>query len=328
MPPLAGAPSFRRMATQDPQTRAPIVAAFNAAAGVREPVEFGIAAARVTGAPLVVATVRRGGPVVRQIVGDIDEGDEERSLNHLRLDLQRRRLDDVEVRSFDDRTAARGLAVALDELKPALIVLGSSHRSAVGSMLVGTTAERVLHASSCPVAIVPKGYTPPEGGIRVVGAAFTATDEGREALNAGASLARAAHATLRAITVLDPEHASEQSDSLMAYHHHDTSVSESESAVKRLADEAQLRDAVAKLGEGIEIDMDVLVAEPADGLVAAARNLDLLVMGSRALGPKRAVLLGSVSRKVTAQASCPVLILPRGATDKTAALLAAVEAQS
>ncbi len=307
---------------------APIVAAFNAAAGDREPVEFGIAASRVTGAPLIVATVRKGGPVVRQVVGDLEEGDEERSLGHLRLDLQRRHLDDIEIRTFDDSTAARGIARALDELQAALIVLGSSHRSAVGSMLVGTTAERVIHASSCPVVVVPKGYTRPEGGVRVIGAAFAATDEGREALHAGASLARAGHVTLRAITVLDPEHAAEQSDSLMAYHHHDTSVTESESAVRRLEDEAQLREAVAKLGDGIEIDMDVLVAEPADGLVAASQNLDLLVMGSRALGPKRAVLLGSVSRKVMERASCPVLILPRGATDKTSALLATAEAHS
>jgi nucleotide-binding universal stress UspA family protein len=316
------------MATQDPQTRAPIVAAFNAAAGVREPVEFGIAAARVTGAPLIVANVRKGGAVVRQVVGDLGEGDEDRSLEHLRLDLQRQRLEDVEIRTFDDSTAARGLAQALDELQPALIVLGSSQRSAVGSLLVGTTAERVIHASSCPVAVVPKGYTRPEGGVRVIGAAFTPTDEGREALHAAASLARAGHVTLRAITVLDPQHAGEQSDSLMAYHHHDTSASEGESAIKRLGDEAQLREAVSKLGDGVEVDMDVLVAEPADGLVAAAQNLDLLIMGSRGLGPKRAVLLGSVSRKVMERASCPVVILPRGATEKTAALLAAAEAHA
>jgi nucleotide-binding universal stress UspA family protein len=316
------------METQDPQTPAPLVAAFNAAAGAREPVEFGLAASRVTGAPLVVATVRKGGPVVRHVVGDVDEGDEERSLEHLRLDLQRRRLDNVEIRTFDDSTAARGLARALDELQPALIVLGSSHRSAVGSMLVGTTAERVIHASSCPVAVVPKGYTPPEGGVRVIGAAFAPTEEGREALHAGASLARAGHVTLRAITVLDPEHAAEQSDSMMAYHHHDTSVGEGEAAIKRLSDQAELREAVSKLGDDIEVEMDVLVAEPADGLVAAAQNLDLLVMGSRGLGPKRAVLLGSVSRKVMERATCPVLILPRGATEKTAALLAAAEAHA
>jgi nucleotide-binding universal stress UspA family protein len=316
------------MATHDAQSRAPIVAAFNAAAGAREPVEFGLAASRVTGAPLVIAVVRKGGPVVRHIVGDLEAGDEERSLEHLRLDLRRQRHDDVEIRTFADSTSARGLARALDELQPALIVLGSSQRSAVGSMLVGTTAERVIHASSCPVAIVPKGYERPEGGVRVIGAAFSRSDEGHEALHAAASLARAGHVTLRAITVLDPEHAAEQSDSLLASQHRDTAPSETESAVRRLEDEGQLREAVSKLPGGIEVDVDVLVAEPADGLVAASQNLDLLVMGSRGLGPKRAVLLGSVSRKVTERGACPVLILPRGATEASAALLAAAEAHA
>src|SRR4051812_32023833 len=191
------------METHEPQSRAPIVAAFNAAAGAREPVEFGLAASRVIGAPLVVATVRKGGPVVRHVVGSLDEGDEERSLEHLRLDLRRQRRDDVEIRTFADSTPARGLARALDELQPALIVLGSSRRSAVGSMLVGTTAERVIHSSSCPVAVVPEGYVRPEGGMRVIGAAFAPSDEGQEALHAAASLARAGRVTLRAITVLD-----------------------------------------------------------------------------------------------------------------------------
>jgi nucleotide-binding universal stress UspA family protein len=310
------------METHEPQSRAPIVAAFNAAAGVREPVEFGLAASRVTGAPLVVATVRKGGAVVRHVVGQLDEGDEERSLEHLRLDLQRQRRDDVDIRTFDDSTAARGLARALDELRPGLIVLGSSRRSALGSMLIGTTAERVIHASSCPVAVVPKGYARPDGGVRTIGAAFSGTDEGREALRAAASLARAGQVTLRAITVLDPEHAAEQSDSLLASQHRDTAPAETESAIHRLEGEAQLRDAVAKLPGGVEVEVDVLVAEPADGLVAASQNLDLLVVGSRALGPKRAVLLGSVSRKVMERAACPVLILPRGVTQTTDALLA------
>lgn len=51
----------------------------------------------------------------------------------------------------------------------------------------------------------------------------------------------------------------------------------------------------------------------------------MLVMGSRAYGPKRAVLLGSVSRRVMEQATCPVLIVPRGAAEGTASLLADAE---
>jgi nucleotide-binding universal stress UspA family protein len=300
------------METQGPNTRAPVVAAFDAATGVREPVEFGIAASDVTGAPLIIAVVHTG-----------DKGS---SLEQLQLDLQRRGLDDVEIRTFEDRTAARGLARALDEVKPALIVLGSSKRSAIGSVLVGTTAERVIHASSCPVAVVPKGYERPEGGVKVIGAAYSPTDEGREALHAAASLARAGGARVRAIMVLDPKHAGEQSSSMMAGQHHITSPSEGDAAVERLSDEAELNEAITKLG--VEAETDVLVADAADGLVAASQNVDLLIMGSRGLGPKRAVLLGSVSRQVAERSACPVLILPRGATGKTEALLADAEAHA
>jgi nucleotide-binding universal stress UspA family protein len=314
------------METQDHHTRAPVVAAFDAAAGVREPVEFGIAASEVTGAPLIVAVVREGGPLTRHVVGELDEGDEERSLKHLRLDLERRRLANVEIRTFEDRTPARGLARALDELQPALIVLGSSKRSALGSVFVGTTAERVIHASSCPVAVVPQGYVRPEGGVKVIGAAYSSSEEGREALHAAASLARSGGARVKAITVLDPDHAGEQSSSMLAGQHHDTSSSEGEAARGRLAHEAELRDAVAKLG--VETEMDVLVGDPADGIVAASQTVDLLIMGSRGLGPKRAVLLGSVSRKVAERSACPVVILPRGTSEKTEALLADAEAHA
>ena len=300
------------METQGPNTRAPVVAAFDAATGVREPVEFGIAASDVTGAPLIIAVVHTG--------------DEESSLEQLRADLQRRGLDEVEIRTFKDRTAARGLARALDEVQPALIVLGSSKRSAIGSVFVGTTAERVIHASSCPVAVVPKGYERPEGGVKVIGAAYSPSDEGREALHAAASLARAGGARVRAIMVLDPSHAGEQSSSMMAEQHHITSPSEGDAAVHRLSDEAELNEVVAKLG--VDAEADVLVADAADGLVAASQNVDLLIMGPRGLGPKRAVLLGSVSRRVAERSACPVVILPRGATEKTEALLADAEAHA
>jgi hypothetical protein len=51
-------------------------------------------------------------------------------------------------------------------------------------------------------------------------------------------------------------------------------------------------------------------------------------MGSRARGPKRAVVLGSVSRAVVGGAACPVLVLPRGASEMTQQLAASVQAPS
>jgi nucleotide-binding universal stress UspA family protein len=310
------------METQDPHSGAPIVAAFSPASADRGPLEFAHAASRVTGAPLIVVSVRHGGPLVHHVAGEVPEGDDDRTLQHLREGLDRRGLRDVEIRVFEDRTAAGGLERAIEELEPELVVLGASERGAVGSAVLGNTVDRVIHESSCPVAVVPHGYERPEGGVQLIGAAFTPTAEGREALHAAATLARAGGAKLRALTVLDPEHAAEQTDALMAAQHHDTHSSEIESARHRLATEAELRESVAALDPPVEVDVDILVNKAADGLVAASEQLDLLVMGSRALGPRRAVVLGSVSRKVAERSACPVLVLPRGATAKTEALLA------
>jgi nucleotide-binding universal stress UspA family protein len=282
------------METQDPQSRSPIVAAFSPGSAAREPLEFGLAASRVTGAPLVIVAVRHGGPLMHSRGGDVEEGDDDRTIEHLRTGLERRGLRDVEVVVFEDNTAARGLARAVDELDPELIVLGSTRRGKTGSALLGTTAERVIHSSSCPVAVVPNGYEPPEGGVKLIGAAYSSTDEGREALHAAASLAPAV----------------------------------AEAARGRLGREQELRDAVAQEAGDLDVDVDILVNDAADGLVAASEQVDLLVMGSRGLGPKRAVVLGSVSRKVVDRAACPVLVLPRGASAKTEALLADAEAQA
>jgi nucleotide-binding universal stress UspA family protein len=271
--------------------------------------------------------VRHGGPLMNSRVGDVEEGDEDRTIEHLRTGLGRQGLHDVEVRVFEDNTAARGLARAVDELDPELIVLGSTRRGKVGSALLGSTAERVIHSSSCPVAVVPNGYEKPADGVKVIGAAYSDTDEGREALHAAAVLARAAGVKLRAITVLDPDHAGE-GEGRMAEQHDEVSPAVDEAARGRLGREQQLRDVVAEVAGDLDVDIDILVNEPADGLVAASEQVDLLVMGSRGLGPKRAVALGSVSRKVVDRAACPVLVLPRGASAKTDALLADAEAQA
>jgi nucleotide-binding universal stress UspA family protein len=39
-----------------------------------------------------------------------------------------------------------------------LIVLGSSHRGALGRVLVGSVTQETLHEASCPVAIAPVGF--------------------------------------------------------------------------------------------------------------------------------------------------------------------------
>src|SRR4051812_6561564 len=303
------------------QTRAPIVAAFAPGPAAHEPVEFGLAASRITGAPLVIVSVEHGTPLFNDLVYEHDD-----EIARLRQELVRSGIRDPDIRVFDDSSGARGLARAMDEIRPELIVLSASRRGTPRTL--GTTAQRVIHASSCPVAIVPLGYQRPEGGVQLIGAAYSPSDEGREALQAAVTLARAAGVRVRVIEVQDPKHAGDQSHGLLAEEHRDVSRSEREAARERAGATGKLSAAVAELANGVDVEIDVLVNEPAEGLLAASRNVDMLIMGSRALGPKRAVLLGSVSRKVIAAAACPVLVLPRGAQAQTDALLADAEAQA
>jgi len=311
------------MASTEPQDQ-PIVAAFSPHSARREPVEFANAASHLTGAPLVVVTIRPGGPMVGRLGGDVDDypGDDGQAIEHLREGMRRRGLRHPDVRVIQARTIKGGLSQVLKDLRPQLVVFGTNRRGTVGSALLGTTVEHVIHEAVCPVAVVPDGYARPEEGVKLIGAAYCATDEGREALHAAAALSRARPGVrVRAIAVLDPDHAAEQSHGLLAEQHHDASPGEGTNAAARLGEAAQVRQAVAALGDGVDAEADILYNDPAEGLIAASRHVDLLIMGSRAHGARRSVVLGSVSRKVVERAACPVVVIPRGATQTTEALL-------
>src|SRR4051812_17664561 len=311
------------MATSEPKSQPPIVAAFSPDSARTEPVEFAWAASRLTGAPLVVAVVRVGGALddVGMSVDDVPQ-DPTGPVEHLRDGMRRRGIGDPDVMVKAARSVKVGLEHFLEELKPQLIVLGTNRRGAVGSALVGATVEHVIHAATCPGAVVPDGYKRADGGVQIVGAAFAPTSEGRAALAAAASLARTGGVRLRAITVLDPKHAGDQAPGLLAAQHHETGRGQEAEAAERLEEVAELRRALAGVADGVEAEVDTLFNDPAEGLVAASRHVDLLVMGSRGRGARAAAVLGSVSREVAERAACPVVILPARATETSDGLLA------
>jgi nucleotide-binding universal stress UspA family protein len=325
-------PSVARMKTRDQPHHAPVIAAFSPQTAAREPVEFGLAASRIMGAPLVVVAVVDTGSLQVHFGAEEAQGHATPTgialtLRNLEQELERH---DVyaEVRTFEDSTAARGLARASDELEPELIVVGSTSRGAKGSMLLGTTAERVVHVSACPVAVVPNGYRRPEGGVARIGAAYTATPEGEEALKVAARLACLGDVALRAITILDPKYAQEEAHGLMAEQHHEVGAESGAGARTRVAMERRLRERVEALPGDVEAELDIMVDAAAAGLIGASSQVDLLVMGSRGLGPRRSVILGSVSRRVIDRSACPVLVIPRGATEASDTLLADAEAHA
>jgi nucleotide-binding universal stress UspA family protein len=280
---------------------APVLVALSPESSDRGPVDFAAGVCRFTGAPLVIVAVGQGGDVHESLGSELRDSGVQ-----------------VTVRAVEHESPAEAVAAVVDELRPGLVVAGSTHRGRLGRVLLGSTGEKIVQGSPSPVVVVPHGHEQPAKGVRTVGAGFTPGAEGREALRAGGRIARAASARLLAVMVLDPKHADEQAG-LLAGQHEELGVSEQEASRERFVAEQALRQAIADVAADAE--PDILFQDAAGGLEAASHRLDLLVLGSRASGDAGTVTLGGVARKVTAHAACPVLVLPRGDAQQIDALL-------
>ncbi len=295
----------------------PIVVGYDPRHGDRAPVDFAVAVARLTGAPLVVAAVHARPPVPAVWAGQslpygivdddlLDEAPE--ALRDREAELRTLGVD-AEVRVCRGASAASVLHAVAEEEDAALLVVGSDRRSDPGRVRAGSTAGRLLHGSPCPVALVPRNWT--ARAVETVGVAFVDSQEGREALRGAHAIARRVGARLRAITAVKPRLA-DASEAEATTPGRDRRDPEDVAGEHRLAAERALRRAVDELGADVPVDVEALIGDPVELLVAASEHLDLLVCGSRGYGPLRAVLLGSVSGAVMMAARCAVIAVPRG----------------
>lgn len=273
------------------------------------PVNFGVAASRFTGAPLIVTSVCASSPLpagytYEELVPHATE-----ALERLKGELDVEGIQ-VEYREVHSTSAPRGLHEAAEREGAGLLVVGSTGRGAVGRVLPGSTAERLMHGAPSAIAVVPHDWEA-GGGLTTIGVAYADTDEAREALRGAHALARRAGATLRVLTVVNVHLGMYGETEATTAEQHGKDFGEVEGE-HRLRAEAALRSVIAELDGGVEVKVDAFVEDPAETLVRVSENLDLLVCGSRGYGPLRAVLLGGVSRRVVAEAHCPVIVLPRG----------------
>jgi nucleotide-binding universal stress UspA family protein len=207
-----------------------------------------------------------------------------------------------------------------------LIVLGSTHRAALGAVAPGSVAEHLLKGARCRLMIAPSGYARaramlaaerageeaddvPEGTplpklrdeARVLAVGFDGGAESRAALAEAAELAERFGTSLRVIGVATPAPAPAPG------------VVGAPPTPEAGADfQSRLDDAVAELPDEVRALPIYEKGDPVAKLLEhAGEGVDLLVLGSRGYGPVLRLIAGSVSVRVIRHAPCPVLIVPR-----------------
>lgn len=214
-------------------------------------------------------------------------------------------LDTADRRVVPGASAAEGLQRLAETEGADLIVVGSTHRGPVDRVLAGSVADRLLQGAPCAVAVAPVGYgRRAHAALNVIGVGFDGSPEARIALAGACRLAESAGAALRLILV----HAPPTQLSFISEH-------SGYADLGRWIEDAQrhtLSETLHSLPATLRAEGELLVADPGEALAAESQQLDLLVLGSRAYGPVRRVLLGGVSSELMRRAACPILVTPRG----------------
>jgi nucleotide-binding universal stress UspA family protein len=212
----------------------------------------------------------------------------------------------AELREVSAPSESRGLHDVAEREQAELVVVGSSHRGPIGRTYPGSTGDRLLQGSACPVAVAPRGLreSPPER-LGTIAVAYLDTPEAGQALDAAVELAERVEARLRLVSVM-PRPA-EVFVPLLG-----RDAEEAFMATTREVFQRALDAALARVGTRVEADAVLLEGGVVDTLASLdPRDADLLVCGSRAYGPLRRVLLGGVSSRLLRRSAVPLLVVPR-----------------
>jgi nucleotide-binding universal stress UspA family protein len=259
-----------------------------------------------TGAQLVVAPVDE----IEPYYGDLNL----EQLNEARDEYFKRMFDEAakEIgdsdfkRSVGNGSAPAALEQIAEQVEADVIVVGSTHRAGLSTVLPGSTADRLLSGASCAIAVAPRGYAnETDRGLARIGVAYDGQAESKVALRAAVALAAQEGGTVRLIAV--------NQDPAQISRGHGGSISpEAYTDTLRGYLDEKLTEGLASIPKEIESSSEIVTGDPAEQLGAEGARLDLLVIGSRGYGPVRRVLLGGTAHKVIHAATCPVMVVPRG----------------
>ncbi|MCP9276768.1 universal stress protein [Mycolicibacterium arenosum] len=197
---------------------------------------------------------------------------------------------------------AESLAAFAEEKESDLIVVGGARDGFFGGHTIGPVTGALLHTSSIPVALAPRGYAEdPDDSITEITAAVPTRPGDDNPLPFAITLASAAGISIRMLSLVSAENLAEAS---------------SAREVRQLqvdAAQANLGVAARALPDAPEIDSLV-----ADGLTleSALKKLSwddgaLLVVGSSRFAAPKRIFLGSTAARILAGVDVPVIVVPK-----------------
>jgi nucleotide-binding universal stress UspA family protein len=193
----------------------------------------------------------------------------------------------------------RGLHQQAETQDADLLVVGSSARGAFGRVLLGDDTRAALNGAPCAVAIAVVAYAEHPTPLAKIGVGYDGSPESKAALAVARELAAASRGSVHAMQVV----------SLPTYGYTGVMSAGIGSAIEPMLDEA--RDELERLPE---VEGHAVYGIAGEELAAFGDELDLLVVGSRGLGPVKRVVLSSTSEYLERHARCSLLVLRRVAT--------------
>jgi nucleotide-binding universal stress UspA family protein len=199
------------------------------------------------------------------------------------------------------------LLQAAEEWKADLIVLGARGLNGVKRALLGSVSLSVAREARCAVMIV-KGAA--KAFQRVV-VGLDGSEHSLHALSFMASLPLAADTELLLVGVAEKTHLPRSAPHLVAdqLRAFIAEVDEEEKTRKQQI----LVDAEKTINRKGRVQLRSVVGNPPDEIVTVAKTTgaQLIVLGSRGIGPLQRFVLGSVSESVLLQSECTVMITKR-----------------
>jgi nucleotide-binding universal stress UspA family protein len=286
-----------------------IIVGVDESQGSSDAIALASSLAGITGSSLMLANVfpydLRPSRAANRAFEEYLRGDSQELLERRRTTLGD---ETVEVAAIANVSPPHGLQELAEQENAGLIVVGSTHSGPAGRVFPGSTAERLLHGSPCPVAVAPNDYAQRSSDeLAVIGCGYDASLSAGHALETAHRIAVATGARLRVIRGFRPLAFDIPPDSVLmgglaSYNDtlHERSTRELESAI-------------AKIDAEPGIEAQFTIGDPGQILAEASEQLDLMVLGSRGYGPMHAVMVGGVAGRLLREAACPVIVVPRGA---------------